>query len=1337
MIHHIKRATRHLIFWSLISAAVGLSGVRLLLWEIEHYKAELATRISELVGTPVTIGHLGAKMRGFKPQLVLKDILVDPELKPGKLKPAIEVAEIRLGINLLDLIGKQDLLSSSWVALIGAKLTVKRKPDGGIVIVGLKAGEGQPQWILQGAKLQVLNSEITWQDEKGSNRPLLFSGVDLALTNLGERHQFNMLIKLPKNIGHSFRVSMAFNGNIFEPSTIHGRFYMEGNTVNLSELAAGVDAVQTAMMQAQPLITPPATTQAGRWMGGAEARDKITINSGSGDFKIWADLQQAQPVSMDLEAGIQKLDLVRQDKQSFFIEKLTTRVHLGVTDLKNEGSKRWQLDVNDFLLKTRNGQNGDIKKWPGVVFSASVQSNDANELPKIGLFVEQLDLQEVSELALFFGRLPDGFANTLLNAQLKGSLEKFTLFADPNEKSIAVNGKFSGLGIKSFNQIPGINSLTGQIKGNQQTGILRLATDDLLIDAPNLFREDLVIKRLKGKLDWRQTDADWTVSSSELQVDLNGLRSINRLSFMLPKTNEQPFLDLQTSFVSDDISQAKHYFPTKVMKPEDVVWFDAAFLGGRVTKGSLLYVAKLGVFPSKPQDGVFEALLDIDQLNLSYVPDWPQLSNVVGEVSIIQKRMTCEIKQGQSNNLNITQATVINPVLGSSKIVTVKGDLEGEISDVFKFLQQTPLVSEVGFLVDAIVPQGSTKVTLDLTLPLAPNLMPKVYGMALFNQASLNVSALDLPISKIDGKLKFTELGVYSDTIRAVALGHPIKVNINKADHQQTFLDITGTAGIDDLQQQFKMSGLDMAKGAMAYQLKLGLPYPGRPTELLVESDLEGVALKLPDFLAKTKNQKKPLSLAFGLGGEAMLPIKIDYNNQLKAAIKLNLAQQSLHSGHILFGTGEVGQTSETGLLIEVSQDPLNLQDWMGLSAFQNNKSNNNSAAGNNISQIKVHTQNAQWKNTPLGALDLSLKPEGKYWQGAIVSEFATGKIRIPVAFNGAEKIILDMNSLNMSAFKESKAENEVVVIDPAVEPESGLDPATLPLLSLNADKIFWRSVDLGRLSLETERITGGLGFKSLALTGTDLKITLSRGDWLSQSGASANGKHSKTHIEGRMEVAQTGELLEKLGITKDLTETSAVIDYAVNWDAAPYQFSLAGLKGRMDFDFNNGRILSIEPGLGRILGILAMAQWIKRAQLDFGDVYKEGLTFNSIKGHFDLLNGIASTHDLVIDAIPAKITISGDNDLVRETVDDIINVTPKSADAVPIAGTIMGKVAALVGRSLTGKDQEGFFFGSQYLVKGDWKSAEIIPMHKNGGLLQKTWNGITDFPWLRQEDQK
>jgi uncharacterized protein YhdP len=211
-------------------------------------------------------------------------------------------------------------------------------------------------------------------------------------------------------------------------------------------------------------------------------------------------------------------------------------------------------------------------------------------------------------------------------------------------------------------------------------------------------------------------------------------------------------------------------------------------------------------------------------------------------------------------------------------------------------------------------------------------------------------------------------------------------------------------------------------------------------------------------------------------------------------------------------------------------------------------------------------------------------------------------------------------------------------------------------------------------------------------------------------------------------------ELFKQLDISKDFTKTSGVIDFDMQWQGAPQQFSLATLRGQLDTEFKEGRLLSVEPGFGRVLGVLAVAQWIKRLQLDFSDIYEEGLTFNSITGHFDVAQGKAHTDNLIVDAVPAKITLTGDTNLVRHTVDYSIMVAPKSADAVPIAGTIMGKVASLIGRSLTGKDQDGFFFGSQYLVKGEWGKIQVIPHHENDGLLQKTWNGLTDFSWLNQQ---
>jgi uncharacterized protein YhdP len=692
------------------------------------------------------------------------------------------------------------------------------------------------------------------------------------------------------------------------------------------------------------------------------------------------------------------------------------------------------------------------------------------------------------------------------------------------------------------------------------------------------------------------------------------------------------------------------------------------------------------------------------------------------EVMFSQGGLKVNVLQGQSDiardgvyaaaNVIIKQAEVTIPSLNESNQLLIQGEAEAGIDQVLAFMQHTPLSSPVDSLLEAITPQGNTQVVLDLKIPLVDGAPTKVDGTAQLKDAKLKVKALDLPVSKINGELKFNELGVYSDTIHAAALGHPIQIDIKSSDSQTT-VNVKGSAGVNDLQAQFDMPWWDIASGTTDYRLKLELPYGDIAPELVVESMLSGVSLDLPESLAKTREQKIPLSLTFSLIDKPLLPVLLNYDNKLKAAIQLDTQQKTIYSGHVLVGNGEVAQTQDAGLKLEINRDRLPLQDWLGLAAAQ--------GAGDGVRELKIHSDHALWKKTDIGLFDLALKHNGDYWVGSIVGPIAKGNIRIPAAFKSTDRISLDMDLLDLSALKQAGAKD--------VSVSKTLSPELVPLLTITSDKTLWQAIDLGRLSLETERMPGGMRFKQVELAGDNQKLTLA-GTW------QASDERSVTHAQGRLDVPRAGQFLTLLGITKDLTETSAAVDFSVNWNATPYQFSLADLNGLVDIKFKSGRILSIEPGFGRVLGMLALAQWIKRAQLDFSDIYEEGLTFNSIQGHFDLAGGIASTHDLVVDAIPAKIAISGNTDLVSQTVDHIVDVTPKSADAVPIAGTIMGKVAALVGRSLTGKDQEGFFFGSQYLVKGTWGNAEVIPMHKNDGLLQKTWNGITDFPWLQQQEE-
>jgi len=1321
VIHHIKRATRHLIFWSLISVAIGLTGVRLLLSGIEHYKSDLAVHISNLVGTPVTIGRLGAKMRGFNPQLVLKDISISrdaPAASVNNEKPAIQFTEIRLGVDLLDMLVSRDVLSSSWVTLVGAKLSIKRQQDGSIAIVGLKDSDGQPEWLLQGGRYEVLQSEIIWQDERNHRKPLLFNGVDLAIRNDGERHRLNMLMKLPKKVGDALRISMDVKGNVFEPATIEGRIYIDGSAISLPELAA---------------------------FGQVSTKDRIHINSGTGDFKIWADWRQSQLASMDIDAQIQQMRLVRQDKQEFFAKQLKTRLHWGVNDALKGTVNPWQLDVNDFSLETQDSSKGAVKKWPAAVFSVAGQRTNDNALHNIALFVERLDLQEASGLAQFFAPLPEERAGMLAKAQLQGLLENFTVFADPDAKSVALHGGFTRLGVASLSSVPGIENLTGRIKGNEKQGSIILATKDAWLTGPSLFREALPVNRFQGTVSWQQ-DAEqaWSVSSPSIEVDSLGFQSTTRFRINIPGTGKPVFMDLQSAFSGEDASEVRHYLPVGIMDEEVVAWLDNAFISGRMTNGGLLVYGNLSDFPFTDAPGVFEAVFNGEQFELAYDPEWPHITGMNAEVMFLQGGLKVNVLQGQSGiamdtvsaadpsgidakSVAIRQAEVTIPSLEKSEQLLIKGEIDSGISQVLAFLQQTPLSSPVDSLLEAITPQGNTLIALDLKIPLTDNAPTKVDGAAQLKDAKLTVKSLELPVSKINGELKFNEQGVYSDTIHAAALGHPIQINI-KSSNNQTTVNVEGHAGVNDLQKQFDdMPWWDIASGATDYRLALDLPYGNGIPELVVESMLSGVSLDLPESLAKTREQKMPLSLTFNLGEQPLMPVLLNYDNKLKAAIQLDTKQKTIYSGHVLVGAGEVAQTQEAGLKLELNRSRLTLQDWLGVAVAQD--------ADSRVRELKIHGDHVLWNKTDLGVLDLALKRNGNFWTGTIAGPFAKGNVKIPADFKSTDRISLDMDVLNISALRQIESKDFLHGVSPLsdiphADPLQTLSPEQVPLLTMTSRRTLWKSIDLGRLSLETKRIPGGMGFNDVKLSGDNQKLIFS-GDWRTSGGQSV------THTRGYLEVPHAGQLLTQLDITKDLTETSAAFDFSVNWDGAPYQFSLADLKGQLDINFKNGRILSIEPGFGRLLGVLAVAQWIKRAQLDFSDVYEEGLTFNSIKGHFDLVDGIASTQNLVVDAVPAKIAISGDTDLVRQTVDHIINVTPKSADAVPIAGTIMGKVAALVGRSLTGKDQEGFFFGSQYLVKGAWKEAEIIPMHKNDGLLQKTWNGITDFPWLRQQEDK
>lgn len=1270
MIHHITRATRILIFWSLIASALGLTAIRFFLSGLENYKSELEREIGTLINAPVEIGRIKTGMRAITPELLLKDIKILGE-EADSPTSSIKFEEIRLNIDLWDVLWTRQLWGSSWITIVGADLTIKRKTDGSFAIAGLQAGaeNDRPLWLLQGRKFEFLHSRIAWRNELRGGEPVQFEHVDLVIKNEGDRHQLHMLTRLPENLGDSLRVSMELSGNFFETGDLDGKIYLEGLGINLDETTTG------------------------------EIFPDGHVKSGFGDLKLWAHWQQGRMAEAAGDVALQGLALTIDGKNDFSVDRLDS-----LFKWRDDG-KRWQLDIGRLQIEDRR------RSWAQAQFSLAVERDGSGGIKNIALAAHRLDLKDVSELLVLPGLLPAEQIDRLASIKLAGNLTDFTLFADPDNRRFALDGEFSGLSFAAFDAVPGFTGLAGRIRGNDESGYLQLSIDKAQMELSEQFRQALPIERLQGRIDWRQRLDAWVVSSKQIFLEAPGMPTVSRFTLTVPKEETSPVLELQSAFSVADISQVKNYLPATSIDSDAVAWLDRAFVSGRIPHGGLLVSGALADFPFTEGQGVFEVLFDLSGMTLSYDPEWPNLTEVDATALFYGESLTVDVRKAKTVANSVKKAQITIPSLGDDPHLRVRGVAEGSISGVLDFLQQTPIGSPVGALLGAITPYGNTSVKLGLDIPLAGPGPTKVDGAAALDNASLVVHSFDLPVDRIKGALKFNEQGIYAESINAVTLGSPVQVSID-SEPNQTVVKVAGQAAVDDLQNHFKLPWWHLAEGKTDYRLDLILPADdnGSP-QLTIDSELIGVSLALPDVLAKTTEQNRPLSLVFNMNDERWLPVRLNYDNQLHAAFKIDIRRQTLHSGHFLFGSGSTQFSGEPLIKLEANRKQMNLEEWLSFAEGENSAN----VEPIQVHEIKIKTQNLINKFKDLGSLDLIMTRRNDAWVGKIDSPAAKGDLHIPLDRTGDGKIKLAMDFIDLSELSRIQLNND-----------SAKPSDLVPLFDIDSEKVIWRSTDLGRLELRTVRIPHGLHFKKLTISDKNEKLNLT-GNWLN------DGFKYVTELKGTFEGRHFGRLLNELGLYESMKETRVAVQIDVNWDAAPYQFSLTRLFGKLDIELNDGRLLSIEPGLGRILGVMAFSQWLKRLQLDFRDIYKEGLTFNSIKGRIHLADGIASTGNLEVDAVPAKITLSGTANLTEKTLDQQVWVVPKSSDAVPIAGTIVGRLAGLIAKAVTSDYKEGFFFGSQYRIQGSWEQPEVIPLHEDDGLFNKTWKGLTDFPWAEK----
>ncbi len=264
------------------------------------------------------------------------------------------------------------------------------------------------------------------------------------------------------------------------------------------------------------------------------------------------------------------------------------------------------------------------------------------------------------------------------------------------------------------------------------------------------------------------------------------------------------------------------------------------------------------------------------------------------------------------------------------------------------------------------------------------------------------------------------------------------------------------------------------------------------------------------------------------------------------------------------------------------------------------------------------------------------------------------------------------------------------------------IDPRRLPAMKINSRYFSYAEQPLGRLQLLTTKRQAGVHVNRLQLTSPLMDVAVS-GDWWVVN----DEQYSSFNITIKSD--DMGEMMSTLDVADGLREGKSEIGIIARWPGSPLAFAMARLSGNMHLKIEDGRLLDVEPGAGRVFGLISMQALPRRLTLDFSDMFKKGFSFDRMAGDFEINNGDASTSNFRVEGPAATITMSGSVGLVTKEYDQYVVVEPHVGSSLPIVGAVVGSLgigaAILLAQKLLNLDEVAQV---KYRVTGSWDAPVV-----------------------------
>jgi uncharacterized protein YhdP len=474
----------------------------------------------------------------------------------------------------------------------------------------------------------------------------------------------------------------------------------------------------------------------------------------------------------------------------------------------------------------------------------------------------------------------------------------------------------------------------------------------------------------------------------------------------------------------------------------------------------------------------------------------------------------------------------------------------------------------------------------------------------------------------------------------------------------------------------------------------------------------------MPSPIGKSKKQKRSIQIATTIAAGGVQQVSIDYANILGAALRFTKNEKEgmqIERGSLLFGGGKASLPKVKQLELSGRLNQFDLNPWLGYMQADGNGSRPQ-AIGNNLQFGKLKIGDS-W----LDSVTISFTEKSNTITASIKSSIMDGRIRVPLPIKSSP-IGFDLDKLALTLNPDEISETS----QKGGSGSKWTDPRSLPAISLTSKRTVINGKNLGPLNFSSTSIPEGLRLDSIRLSSKRLNLN-ANGRWV----ARANNK-AQTSLILKMKTDSLGKLLTTLGFEPDLKEAPADIDAKLVWSGNPRQFNKTDVAGKLEMRIGKGRFLEVNPGLGRIFGLLNVSALTRRLTMDFSDTFKKGFSFDKAEGSFNLEQGDAYTNDFIIEGPAGSIEVTGRTGLVRQDFDQLVTINPAISTTIPVAGALAGGpavgVALVVAQKIFGKTVDKVST-SKYTVTGSWDNPNIEKLNLNNRKSSPTSGTTINLP--------